>query len=101
MLLKCRWQVQFALQKVQMASAICTWNGANPTASCPLNGANRSATCTWTIGVEVQFDPPEKSNHHTPSKPGNLTPSNGHLRTPQSEASNLGVVSPHLLGKII
>ena len=63
-------------------SAICTWNSANRFANCTsiftikvLIEMGRGAICTWTIGVEVQIDPPEKSNHHNPSKPANLTPS--------------------------
>ena len=70
-----------------MASAICTWNGANPSVICIWNGANRSAICTcnsanpgaictWTVGVKVQIDPREKSHHHqppTPKKTANLT----------------------------
>ena len=35
--------VQFALQKVQVTRAICTWNGATPSAICTWNGANQRA----------------------------------------------------------
>ena len=96
--------VPIKLFEVQMASAICTSEGANPSAICSCNSAievqfslrivqikmqiaPRFAQskcklrwvevqfCTWTVGFEVQIDPLKKEQPSHLLKPANLTPS--------------------------
>ena len=60
-LLERKWHVEFALQKCGK----CGFAKAS---------ANRGAIGTWTVGVEVQIYPPEKSHHQTPVKTSKSNP---------------------------